>query len=70
MHTTQHNPTTTALITGMALGAIAALLLTPKTGAEMREELETKSRKAKLKLDKKRTELKDKAEDSDIPITP
>jgi gas vesicle protein len=58
-----------ALLTGMALGAIAALLLTPKTGAEMREELESKSRQAKHKLDQKRSAMKDKVQDVDMPTT-
>lgn len=57
------------LLTGMAIGAATALLLTPKNGKEIRAELQSRSDSAKRKLHQKKhestsnmTEMKQAAE--------
>ena len=51
------------LLTGIALGAIAGLLLAPEEGAETRKKLWKKSKKIKKDLEEKAAEYQEKASD-------
>ena len=51
------------LLTGVAAGAIAGLLLAPEEGAETRKKLWKKSKKFKKDFEDKATEYKEKATD-------
>jgi len=51
----------TLLLTGIALGAIAGLLLAPEEGAETRKKLWKKSKKFKKDFEDKAAEYKEKA---------
>jgi gas vesicle protein len=48
---------------GAALGAMAALLLTPKTGKEMRDTLSEEGRRFRERTDKAVTDLKGRGEE-------
>ena len=52
---------TLLLLTGVAVGAIAGLLLAPEEGAETRKKLWKKSKKFKKDFEDKATEYKGKA---------
>lgn len=51
------------LLTGIALGAVAGLLLAPEEGAETRKKLWKKSKKFKKDFEDKASEYKEKATD-------
>ena len=51
----------TLLLTGIALGAIAGLLLAPEEGTETRKKLWKKSKKFKKDFEDKAAEYKEKA---------
>ena len=51
------------LLTGIAVGAVAGLLLAPDKGTETRKQLAKKAKKLKKDLKKTADEYKDKASD-------
>ena len=51
------------LLTGIAIGLIAGILLAPEEGAEMRKKLMKKSKKFKKDFEDKAAEYKEKAAD-------
>lgn len=54
---------TLLLLTGVTVGAIAALLLAPEEGAKTRKKLLKKAKKYKKAFEDKASEYKDKASD-------
>jgi len=50
-------------ITGAAVGAVAALLFTPKTGVQMRKDIRRISRRTINQLDDLQTDIRDQISD-------
>ena len=62
-HKNQTSSAALALLAGAAIGAITALLLAPKSGAEMREDLKDAAGNAKAELERKKEQLKKTADE-------
>ena len=54
---------TLLVLTGIAIGAVAGIMLAPEEGAETRKKLGKKAKKYKKQLEETAAEYKDKAKD-------